>query len=133
MVSIVCHQILQKKTLLWRMFILSDCDERSSPCALYMFVDRYNLCSLCFKHLFVYMYMCDVCVEMEGQCVHLWERCWQVGYVDVRRYACMKISLCVGGYTCACVPVCTCVCVSAYVCGCITSTFLAAPTQVIMQ
>ena len=60
--------------------------------------------------------------DMGGLCVHVWERCWQVRYVKVCRYVCVQFSLCVGGYTCTCVPVCMRVCLYINMCVCFPVT-----------
>ena len=77
--------------------------------------------------------MCDVYVNMGGLCVHVWERCWQVGYVDVRKYVCACKSACVVVVTHVRVFLCVRVHVCLHVCGFITSTFLDAPAQAIVQ
>ena len=79
------------------------------------------------------MYMCDVYVNMGGLCVHVWERCWQVGYVDVRKYVCACKSACVVVVTHVRVFLCVRVHVCLHVCGFITSTSLGAPAQAIVQ
>ena len=75
------------------------------------------------------MYMCDVYVNMGGLCVHVWERRWQVGYVDVRKYVCACKSACVVVVTHVRVFLCVRVHVCLHVCGCNTSTSLGAPAQ----
>ena len=66
-VSIVCHLILQKDYSGGSSYVLSDCAERKQ--SLYaVHACRYMLCPLCCKHLFVYMYMCDVCGHGSSVC-----------------------------------------------------------------